>query len=82
MLLSFRLMLYGVVGVGFTATVLILGIMIPAFGKVSDFLLRPAAMLTVHDIFTAALGFVFESLLIAAITGILGETLLARRRKL
>jgi hypothetical protein len=82
MRLGIRLIGYSVFGVGFTALVLILGLMIPALGKVCDILLRPAAMLMVHDIFTAALGLMFESLLVAAICGILFEIFLSQRRKL
>lgn len=79
--LGLRLMGYAVFGVGFTASVLILDIMILPLGKICEFLLRPAAMLTVHDIFTMALGLAFESFLVAAICGIVAEVPFVRRRK-
>ncbi len=82
MLLGLRFILYGIFGILFTTSILILGSMVPALGKICDFLLRPAAMLTVHDVFTMALGLIFESLLVAAICGILVETFFVRRRKL
>ena len=63
MRLSQRSMFYGLADVGFVAIVLILDLMFAALGNVCEFLLRPAAMLTRHDILTLALGLVFESIL-------------------
>ena len=78
MKLGSRLVIYGIFGVAFTISVLVLGIAVPALRRLCDILLRPAAMLTVHDVFTMMLGLIFQSILVAAICGILVEIIFVR----